>query len=156
MHKQTTFVLTLAILLTAIVSAALYTVKAANAQSNMTSAGGTNMTKNMTGAAGNMTKTKSMAVKQRYCILIGVLLAYTYFFAISVEQKIIITRLFFQNIKLNDGSYLESAMNNTDGQVDDPDLVLNSFETGLYDLLLSDIKMPEINGFRLYEELKDG
>jgi len=63
MHKQTTFVLTLAILLTAIVSAALYTVKAANAQSNMTSAGGTNMTKNMTGAAGNMTKTKSMAVK---------------------------------------------------------------------------------------------
>jgi hypothetical protein len=35
-------------------------------------------------------------------------------------------RLFFQNIKLNDGIYLESAMNNTGGQVDDPDLVLNS------------------------------
>jgi len=49
-----------------------------------------------------------------------VLLAYTYFFAISVKQKIIITRLFFQNIKLNDCSYLESAMNKTDGQVDDP------------------------------------
>jgi hypothetical protein len=52
MHKQTMFVITAAILLTAIASATLYTVKAANAQSNMTSAGGTNMTKgNMTGAA---------------------------------------------------------------------------------------------------------
>jgi hypothetical protein len=56
MHKQTTFVITAAILLTAIVSVALYTVKAAYAQGNMTSAGGANMTKNMTGAAGNMTK----------------------------------------------------------------------------------------------------
>jgi hypothetical protein len=63
MHKQTTFVITAAILLTAIVSVVLYTVKAANAQSNMTSAGGGNMTKNMTGAAGNMTKTKMMIVK---------------------------------------------------------------------------------------------
>jgi hypothetical protein len=52
MHKQTMFVITAAILITAIASATLYTVKAANAQSNMTSAGGTNMTKgNMTGAA---------------------------------------------------------------------------------------------------------
>ena len=75
MHKQTTFVITAAILLTAIVSVALYTVKAANAQSNMTSASAAgnmtknmtgaagNMTKNMTGAAGNMTKTKIMIVK---------------------------------------------------------------------------------------------
>jgi hypothetical protein len=57
MNKPTTFVLTAAILLTAIVSVTLYTLKAANAQSNMTSAGGANMTKsnmtkgNMTGAA---------------------------------------------------------------------------------------------------------
>jgi hypothetical protein len=64
MNKPTTFVLIAAILLTAIVSVTLYTLKAANAQSNMTSAGGANMTKsnmtkgNMTGAAGaakNMT-----------------------------------------------------------------------------------------------------
>ena len=54
---STTFVITGAILLTAIVSAALYTVKAANAQGNMSIAGGANMTKdnmtkgNMTGAA---------------------------------------------------------------------------------------------------------
>jgi hypothetical protein len=74
MHKQTLFVITAAILLTAIVSAAYYIVKAANAQGNMTSAAGViktknmtgaagNMTKNMTGAAGNMTKTKSIIVK---------------------------------------------------------------------------------------------
>jgi hypothetical protein len=68
MHKQTMFVITAAILLTAIASAALYTVKAANAQGNMTSAGGTNMTKgNMTGAAmgaaKNMTANMSGAGK---------------------------------------------------------------------------------------------
>ena len=57
MHKQTTFIITGAILLAAIASATIYTVKAANAQGNMTSAGGANMTKgnmtkgNMTGAA---------------------------------------------------------------------------------------------------------
>jgi hypothetical protein len=49
MHKQTSFVLTAAILLTAVVAAALYTVNAANAQGNATSPGG-----NMT--AGNATK----------------------------------------------------------------------------------------------------
>jgi hypothetical protein len=71
MHKQTLFVITAAILLTAIVSAAFYTVKAANAQGNMTmiiktknmTGAAGNMTKNMTGAAGNMTKTKSIIVK---------------------------------------------------------------------------------------------
>jgi hypothetical protein len=52
MNKQTTFIITAAILLTAIASATIFTVKAANAQGNMTSAGGANMTKgNMTGAA---------------------------------------------------------------------------------------------------------
>ena len=73
MHKQTTFVITAAIHLTAIVSVALYTVKAANAQSNMTSASAAGNIKNMTGAAGNMTKnmtgaagnmTKNMTVPQ--------------------------------------------------------------------------------------------
>ena len=53
MHKQTTFVLVAAILLTAIASVASYTMKVANAQGNATSAGGTNMTKgNMTNATG--------------------------------------------------------------------------------------------------------
>ena len=57
MHKITTFVVTAAILLTAIVSVALFTVKALNAQGNMSSAGGANMTKS------NMTNTTSGAVK---------------------------------------------------------------------------------------------
>ena len=63
MNKPTTFVLTAAILLTAIVSVTLYTLKAANAQSNMTSAGGANMTKsNMT--KGNMTGSAMGADKE--------------------------------------------------------------------------------------------
>jgi len=59
--------------LTAVVSIALYTVKAANAQGNLSSAGGANMTKgnmtkgNMTGAAigaaKNMTGNMSTAGK---------------------------------------------------------------------------------------------
>jgi hypothetical protein len=76
MNTQTTFIITAAILLTAIVSATLYTVEAVNAQGNMTSAGGANMTKsimtkgNMTGAAmgaaknmtGNMSAGKAMLI----------------------------------------------------------------------------------------------
>jgi hypothetical protein len=73
MHKQITFVLLAAILLAALASVAIYTMKAVNAQGNATSAGGANMTKgnitnatsggakNMTGAAAakiaNATKT---------------------------------------------------------------------------------------------------
>ncbi|PWU78819.1 MAG: response regulator [Candidatus Nitrosopolaris wilkensis] len=38
--------------------------------------------------------------------------------------------------------------------IDDPVLALESFEPGLYELLLLDIKMPEIDGFRLYKEIK--
>lgn len=36
----------------------------------------------------------------------------------------------------------------------DPHLALNSFKAGLYDLLLLDIKMPEMNGFQLHQEMK--
>jgi hypothetical protein len=66
MPKQTTFVITAAILLTAIVSVVLYNVKTTNAQGNMSSASGANMTKgNMTaaGAAKNMTTAISTVVK---------------------------------------------------------------------------------------------
>jgi hypothetical protein len=64
MHKQTTFVLTAAILLTAIVSVTLYTVKAANAQSNMTTGSGANMTKsNMTNATSGTAKNMTGAAK---------------------------------------------------------------------------------------------
>lgn len=56
MHKQRTFFLTAAILLTAIVSVDFYTVNAANAQSNMSSSSA-NMTKS------NMTNATSSAAK---------------------------------------------------------------------------------------------
>ena len=36
----------------------------------------------------------------------------------------------------------------------DPKLALSSFKPGLYDLVLIDIKMPEMDGFALYEQLK--
>lgn len=37
---------------------------------------------------------------------------------------------------------------------DDPILALENFEAGLYDLLLLDIKMPGMDGFHLYKEMK--
>jgi hypothetical protein len=61
MHKQLTFVITAAILLTAFTTVALYTVNAAHAQGNATGAGG-NMTKNATAGAANMTKNATGAV----------------------------------------------------------------------------------------------
>ena len=33
-------------------------------------------------------------------------------------------------------------------------LALSSFKLGLYDLAILDIKMPQMNGFQLYEEIK--
>jgi hypothetical protein len=57
MQKIAAFVLTAAILLTAIASVGIYTLKAVNAQGNVTSAGGGNITKS------NMTNTTSSAVK---------------------------------------------------------------------------------------------
>ena len=62
MRKQTKFVITAAILLTAIASVVLYNVNTTNAQGNMSTASGANMTKgNMTaaGAAKNMTSAMS-------------------------------------------------------------------------------------------------
>jgi two-component system response regulator ChvI len=37
----------------------------------------------------------------------------------------------------------------------DPTLALSNFKPGLYDLLLLDIKMPEVNGFELYQKMKE-
>jgi CheY-like chemotaxis protein len=37
----------------------------------------------------------------------------------------------------------------------DPTLVLSNFKPGLYDLLLLDIRMPEINGFELYQKIRE-
>jgi two-component system response regulator ChvI len=38
---------------------------------------------------------------------------------------------------------------------DDPVLTLTKFRPGLYDLILLDIKMPNMNGFDLYERIKE-
>jgi len=37
---------------------------------------------------------------------------------------------------------------------DDPILALENFKAGSYDLLLLDIKMPKMDGFHLYKEMK--
>jgi DNA-binding response OmpR family regulator len=37
---------------------------------------------------------------------------------------------------------------------DDPILALENFKAGSYDLILLDIKMPEMDGFHLYREMK--
>src|SRR5919204_4905954 len=36
----------------------------------------------------------------------------------------------------------------------DPELALSSFKSGAYDLLLLDVRMPKLNGFELYEQIK--
>src|SRR5215212_4151037 len=38
---------------------------------------------------------------------------------------------------------------------DDPDLALSNFRLGLYDLLLLDIRMPKMNGFELYQNIRE-
>jgi DNA-binding response OmpR family regulator len=37
---------------------------------------------------------------------------------------------------------------------DEPRLALNNFKANMYDLLLLDIKMPDINGLDLYQEIR--
>jgi DNA-binding response OmpR family regulator len=37
---------------------------------------------------------------------------------------------------------------------DDPVLALDNFRKGAYDLLILDIKMPKLNGFELYREIR--
>ena len=37
----------------------------------------------------------------------------------------------------------------------DPKLALSSFKPGLYNLVLIDVMMPEMDGFELYERLKE-
>jgi CheY-like chemotaxis protein len=36
----------------------------------------------------------------------------------------------------------------------DPILALSNFKPGVYDLLLLDVRMPQINGFELYEKIR--
>jgi two-component system response regulator ChvI len=49
--------------------------------------------------------------------------------------------------------YLESQGFHID-TFTDPTRALSQFKPGFYDLLIFDIKMPEMNGFELYKEIK--
>ena len=40
------------------------------------------------------------------------------------------------------------------GRTTDPALALETFKPNLYDLTILDIRMPKINGFELYHQLK--
>ena len=37
---------------------------------------------------------------------------------------------------------------------DDPSVVLSNYEAGAYELLILDIKMPQMSGFELYQKIK--
>ena len=52
---------------------------------------------------------------------------------------------------------IKTALEQKDYKVDafkDPLLALDDFRKGLYDLLILDIKMPKMNGFELYKQIK--
>ena len=52
---------------------------------------------------------------------------------------------------------LEKVLNENGFTVDsyeDPVLAVENFKAGLYDLVILDIKMPELNGFELYRDIK--
>jgi CheY-like chemotaxis protein len=51
------------------------------------------------------------------------------------------------NMVLEDGGYEVDCFT-------DPILALKSFKAGFYDLVILDIKMPEMDGFELYRQLK--
>ena len=51
------------------------------------------------------------------------------------------------NMVLEDGGYEVDCFT-------DPVLALKNFKAGLYDLVILDIKMPEMDGFELHRQLK--
>ena len=49
---------------------------------------------------------------------------------------------------------LESYGSFTVSTFNDPLIALSNFKAGLYDLIILDIKMPKMDGFDLYHEIK--
>jgi DNA-binding response OmpR family regulator len=59
---------------------------------------------------------------------------------------------------LDSGLYIKMTLEQSGFQVDtfnDPLQVIQNFKVNFYDLLIFDIKMPNMNGFELYELLKE-
>jgi DNA-binding response OmpR family regulator len=55
------------------------------------------------------------------------------------------------------GGTFETMLKNSGFDIDyftDPAMALEKFKPNLYDLTILDIKMPKINGFELYDQLK--
>ncbi|MFL6430751.1 MAG: response regulator [Nitrososphaeraceae archaeon] len=63
-----------------------------------------------------------------------------------VEDEQDIARLF--TIALQDNGFIVDIFN-------DPLSALSNYKAGLYDLLLLDIRMPTMNGFELYQKIRD-
>ena len=63
-----------------------------------------------------------------------------------VDDEQVIARLF--TIALQDNGFIVDVFN-------DPLSALSNYKAGLYDLLLLDIRMPTMNGFELYQKIKD-
>jgi CheY-like chemotaxis protein len=63
-----------------------------------------------------------------------------------VDDEQDIARLFAVSLERN--GFIVDVFN-------DPLSALSHYKTGLYDLLLLDIKMPKMNGFELYQKIKD-
>jgi|SRR6266540_3603085 len=72
----------------------------------------------------------------------------------SSQQK----RIFVVDDEVDITTVFKLGLEEADLQVDvynDPLLALSDYKPGIYDLLLLDIKMPKMNGFELYEKIKD-
>ena len=67
-------------------------------------------------------------------------------------------RIFVVDDEVDITTVFKLGLEEADLQVDvynDPLLALSDYKPGIYDLLLLDIKMPKMNGFELYEKIKD-
>jgi DNA-binding response OmpR family regulator len=73
----------------------------------------------------------------------------------SSSQK---KRIFVVDDEVDITTVFKLGLEEADLQVDvynDPLLALSDYKPGMYDLLLLDIKMPKMNGFELYQEMKE-
>jgi DNA-binding response OmpR family regulator len=76
----------------------------------------------------------------------------------SKEKKFSTKRILLVDDELDITSSLKMGLEDNGFVVNtynDAELALSDFKSGVYDLVLLDIKMPQINGFELYEKIKE-